>query len=53
MNNLNKTRYAMDILLVLFFLVAAAQHATGIAIHEWVLFVYLIPFIIHLLLHWE
>lgn len=53
MNNLNKTRYAMDILLLIFFLVAAAPHATGIVIHEWVSFVYLIPFIIHLLLHWK
>lgn len=43
----------MDAILLVFFLLAAAPHATGIMIHEWVSFVYLIPFVMHILLHWD
>lgn len=46
-------RYVSDVLLLMFFLIASAPMATGIAVHEWISFVYLVPFIVHLLLHWD
>lgn len=53
LNSPIKTRYVFDVLLLVLFLIASAPMATGIAVHEWVSFVYLVPFVIHLLLHWD
>jgi hypothetical protein len=53
LTQLHKTRYIFDLILLLFFILAAAPQTTGIAVHEWVSFLYLVPFAIHLLLHWD
>ncbi|MCF2949456.1 hypothetical protein L0668_15155 [Paraglaciecola aquimarina] len=51
--NLHKTRYLMDVLLLISFMIVSAPQATGIAGHEWLSLVFVIPFAIHLLLHWD
>lgn len=51
--NINKARYGIDTLLLALMITAAAQKATGNIIHEWVSLVFIIPFIIHLVQHWE
>lgn len=53
LNSPIRTRYLFDILLLILFLIASAPVATGVAVHEWVSFLYLVPFVIHLLLHWD
>ncbi|TCS43726.1 DUF4405 domain-containing protein [Reinekea marinisedimentorum] len=51
--NINKARYAIDALLLLLMLCVAAQKATGNLIHEWLGLALLVPFIVHLVQHWE
>lgn len=53
LNETIKARYIFDVILLVFFIISSAPMATGIAVHEWVSFVYLIPFGIHILLHWD
>lgn len=53
LTQMNLARYVFDVLLLVFFLIASAPQATGIAVHEWISFLYLIPFVMHLLLHWD
>lgn len=51
--SLQKTRYVMDVLLLISFMIVSAPQATGIAGHEWLSVVFIVPFAIHLLLHWD
>ncbi|XPF93230.1 DUF4405 domain-containing protein [Colwellia sp. RE-S-Sl-9] len=51
--SLQKTRYVMDALLLISFMLVSAPQATGVPLHEWWSLVFIIPFIIHLLLHWD
>lgn len=51
--NLHKTRYVMDAILLLSFLIVSAPQSTGTPGHEWLSLLFVIPFVIHLLLHWE
>lgn len=51
--NLHKTRYVMDTLLLISFMLVSAPQATGVTLHEWLSLFFIIPFIIHLLLHWD
>ena len=51
--SLQKTRYVMDTLLLISFMLVSAPQATGVPLHEWLSLLFLIPFIIHLLLHWD
>lgn len=53
LSQMNKARYGFDLILLVFFVLASAPMATGVAVHEWVSFIYLVPFMIHLLLHWD
>lgn len=53
LKNVNKARYGIDALLLALLIFAAAQKATGNLLHEWVSLIFLIPFIIHLVQHWE
>lgn len=53
LRNISKAKYANDSLLLLFFVLASAPQATGIPAHEWISFLYLIPFVLHLLLNWD
>ncbi|MFT6914928.1 MAG: hypothetical protein ACJAWL_001227 [Motiliproteus sp.] len=45
--------YSMDLLLLLLFVLACVPQATGLVFHEWESAVFLVPFAIHLLLHWD
>ena len=51
-HSLNKTRYVMDVLLLVFFVLANIPQIS-LPFHEWVSFVYIVPFFIHLLLHYD
>ncbi|REG82901.1 DUF4405 domain-containing protein [Marinomonas pollencensis] len=51
--NLQKTRYVMDVLLIISFMLISAPQSTGIPLHEWGSLLFIVPFMIHLLLHWE
>ncbi len=52
-DDLGKTRYVMDVWLLIGFVLVCAPKATGITLHEWLSFVFIAPLVIHLLLHWE
>lgn len=51
--NLQKFRYVMDTLLLISFMLVSAPQATGMPLHEWFSLFFIIPFVIHLLLHWD
>lgn len=51
--HLQKTRYVMDVIFLVSFMIVSAPQSTGIPIHEWLSLFFIIPFIIHLLLHWD
>ncbi|WP_413699556.1 cytochrome b/b6 domain-containing protein [Psychromonas sp. KJ10-10] len=51
--NLQKTRYVMDVILLIGFMIVSAPQATGIFLHEWLSLVFIIPFVIHIMLHWD
>ncbi|XQW84021.1 DUF4405 domain-containing protein [Thalassotalea piscium] len=51
--SLQKTRYVMDVLLLISFMIVSAPQATGVAGHEWLSLLFIVPFAIHLLLHWD
>ncbi|WP_227006611.1 cytochrome b/b6 domain-containing protein [Shewanella donghaensis] len=52
-DNLVKTRYVMNAWLLIGFVLVCAPKATGIALHEWLSLVFIVPLVIHLLLHWD
>ncbi len=43
----------MDVLLLISFMLVSAPQATGVPLHEWMSLFFIIPFVIHLLLHWD
>ena len=47
-----KTRYVMDSLLLVFFVLANVPQIS-LVFHEWISLVFIIPFVVHLLLHWN
>ncbi|MBJ2135182.1 DUF4405 domain-containing protein [Paraglaciecola chathamensis] len=51
--NLQKTRYVMDTLLLVSFMIVSAPQATGVPGHEWLSLLLIVPFAVHLLLHWD
>lgn len=51
--NLQQTRYVMDALFLLSFIVVSAPKATGVVLHEWLSVLFIVPFFIHILLHWN
>jgi hypothetical protein len=51
--NLQKTRYVMDVVLLVSFMIVSAPQATGIMLHEWLSLLFIVPFAIHLMLHWD
>ena len=42
--SLPKTRYVMDTLLLISFMIVSAPQATGIALHEWLSVIFIAPF---------
>jgi hypothetical protein len=51
--NLSKARYVMDALLLVGFVLVCVPQTTGLAIHEWGSLLFIIPLVIHILLHWD
>lgn len=51
-NNLNKTRYVTDLLLLAFFVLANVPQI-DLPFHEWISLVFIVPFVVHLLLHYD
>lgn len=51
--HLQKTRYVMDVIFLISFMVVSAPQSTGTPVHEWISLLFIIPFVIHLLLHWD
>ena len=47
-DNVQKTRFVMDILLLVSFLIVLAPQSTGIVLHEWLSLVFFVPFVIHI-----
>lgn len=50
--SLHKTRYVMDTFLLVLFILANVPQIS-LPFHEWISFVFIIPFVIHLLLHYD
>ena len=50
--SLPKTRYVVDSLLLVFFVLANVPQI-NLAFHEWISVVFILPFMAHLLLHWN
>ena len=48
-----KTRWVWDVVLLVSFIIVSIPQSTGLAIHEWASVVFVVPFIIHLILHWD
>jgi hypothetical protein len=51
--HLQKTRYVMDTLFLVSFMIVSAPQTTGTPLHEWLSLLFVVPFLIHLLLHWD
>ena len=51
--DLHKTRYVMDVLLLISLMLVSAPQATGVPVHEWLSVLFVVPFAVHLLLHWD
>ena len=52
-NDILKMRYVMDIWLLAGFVLVCVPQFTGVALHEWLSFLFLVPLMIHMLLHWD
>ena len=52
-HSLTKSRYIWDCVLFISFILVMSPRATTIAGHEWLSVLFVVPFCIHLLLHWQ
>ncbi|MGY0392198.1 DUF4405 domain-containing protein [Bizionia sp. KMM 8389] len=51
--NTNKTRVILDLFFFILMIAVLIPQSTGIAIHEWLSFIILIPFFLHLIINWN
>ena len=51
--HLQKTRYVMDVILLISFMLVSAPQSTGTPLHEWFSLLFVVPFVIHIMLHWD
>lgn len=51
--NINKIRLVVDLILLAVMLIAISPMITGIAVHEWVGFIVLLPLLFHLVFDWR
>ncbi|WP_025616551.1 DUF4405 domain-containing protein [Cellulophaga baltica] len=51
--NTNKTRVILDLFFFILMIAVLIPQSTGIAIHEWLSFLILIPFFLHLMINWN
>lgn len=49
----NKLKLYVDIVLFIGFVFVNIPQATGIALHEWASFIFIVPLLIHILLDWK
>ena len=50
---MNRSLFLLDAILLTLFVIVMLPHATGIALHEWISYLFLFPFLLHLLFHWN
>lgn len=50
---MNRSLFLLDAILLTLFVIVMLPHATGIALHEWISYLFLVPFLLHLLFHWN
>ena len=48
-----RTKLWVDVTLLLSVMVVSAPHATGIPLHEWLSFVFVPVFVVHLVMNWD
>ncbi len=53
MYSIVKTRWVWDVILMISFIFVAVPQTTGEMLHEWGAVIFSVPFIIHLMLHWD
>ncbi|WP_458626809.1 DUF4405 domain-containing protein [Winogradskyella sp. PC D3.3] len=51
--NVNKTRGILDLFFFVLMILVLIPQSTGIAIHEWLSFIILLPFFLHLIVNWN
>ncbi len=51
--SLNESNFWVNLVLFAAFFIVSAPQSTGIPIHEWLSFVFAVPIIWHLVLHWK
>ena len=51
--SLNESNFWVNLILFAAFFIVSAPQSTGILLHEWLSFVFAIPIIWHLVLHWK
>ena len=51
--SLNESNFWVNLVLFAAFFIVSAPQSTGIPIHEWLSFVFTVPIIWHLVLHWK
>ena len=52
-SNQNKLNLHVDMGIFILFVVVSAPQATGVVLHEWLSFLFVVPILIHILLHWS
>ena len=50
---MNRSLFLLDAILLTLFVIVMLPHATGLALHEWISYLFLVPFLLHLLFHWN
>ena len=51
--SLNESNFWVNLILFAAFFIVSAPQSTGIPLHEWLSFVFAVPIIWHLILHWD
>ena len=51
--NANTLNLYVDIGVFVLFVVVSAPQATRVVLHEWLSLLFIVPFLIHILLHWS
>ena len=49
---MNRSLFLLDAILLISFVIVMLPNTTGVALHEWISYLFLFPFLLHLLFHW-
>ena len=52
-SNTVRIMFSLDCVLACLFVTVMLPHLTGLPLHDWLSFVFIIPFVLHLLFHWS